>query len=246
MGRDKRRDAINKSADSLRASAVAALESHETWSRSASDQEMLSPVQFLAIVLWMLSPQGSDMSEAQEGQIVRVWGLKLADATAKRCATLRGGGAFRDVVPFDPVTLLELEVLRVSSLDGWILSVGNVDAWIQSLGHAAICNDFFVACGHRGNVAAVTHLQSVPLAGAEPKTWGALVKFRNEYPQTEWTPEQKCIAAAEAKRRKDAPGAKGVAAAMAKELNVTVSRFNDLIRTANESGKRAMARGNVA
>ena len=95
-----------------------------------------------------------------------------------------------------------------------------------------------------GSVAQVVPLHSVSTEGQveEPKTYAELVTFRTNKSKSEWTTSQKGIAAAEAKRRKALPGAKGVASMMAKELGVSVSRFNDLIRNPGEAGMREMGR----
>ncbi len=97
-----------------------------------------------------------------------------------------------------------------------------------------------------GSVAEVVRLHAVPKVDAEPTTWTELVEFRKSHSQTEWTTAQKHIAAAEATRRKNVPGATGVAVAMANELDVTVSRFNGLIRNPNEAGKRKTQRNQSA
>lgn len=93
-----------------------------------------------------------------------------------------------------------------------------------------------------GGVAAVTSLRAVPATNAEPETWTDLVSFRKEHGSAEWTVTQKGIAASEATRRKAVLGARGVAVAMAGELDITVSRFNDLIRNSSVPGKRKTAR----
>lgn len=96
-----------------------------------------------------------------------------------------------------------------------------------------------------GGVAEVVPLHSVVVA-TEPVTWAQLVKFRETHKGADWTVTQKRIAAVEAKRRKAMPGAKGVAAAMAGELDITVTRFNGLLRSANDAGIRESVRRNAA
>lgn len=100
--------------------------------------------------------------------------------------------------------------------------------------------------GRVAETADVTPLHVASDTSKEPSTWRELVAFRKDHKDSTWTVKQKCIAAEEAKCRKDAPGAKGVATAMAGELEVTVSRFNNLIRIANESGKREVGRSKAA
>ena len=97
-----------------------------------------------------------------------------------------------------------------------------------------------------GSVAEVVQLRVVQCETGEPTDWPQLVAFRHANVGTEWKPNQKNIAATEANRRKESPGATGVAKAMAEELSITVSRFNDLVRSANSEGKRAAARSNAA
>ena len=97
-----------------------------------------------------------------------------------------------------------------------------------------------------GSVADVTRLRAVSSESEEPTNWSQLMAFRSAKPGTEWTQKQKGLAAQEAKRRKNSPGAKGIAKAMARELDITVTRLNGLIRSANEDNKRVAARGKAA
>ena len=76
----------------------------------------------------------------------------------------------------------------------------------------------------------------------DPETFSELVKFRQANPQAEWPAEHKGILAREADARGRRPGARGVRKGMAAELDVTVTRLNELIRTADEAGKRAAKR----
>lgn len=97
-----------------------------------------------------------------------------------------------------------------------------------------------------GSVVEVIPLRDVSKGGsAEPTNWKDLVAFRKQHPTSEWTTKQKEIVATEATRRKAAPGAKGVAVSMAGELGITVSRFNELIRTKKDSNKRTIERVNA-
>lgn len=76
----------------------------------------------------------------------------------------------------------------------------------------------------------------------DPKTFSELVKFRQANPQAEWSAEHKGILAREADDRSRSLGASGVRKGMADELGISVSRLNDLIRTADQSGKREAKR----
>jgi hypothetical protein len=97
-----------------------------------------------------------------------------------------------------------------------------------------------------GSVAEVVQLHVVSAEAVEPSTYNELVLFRASQSKSEWTKVQKGLAAKEASRRKALPGAKGVASAMAKELGVSVSRFNDLIRNSGATGKRETVRAKSA
>lgn len=93
-----------------------------------------------------------------------------------------------------------------------------------------------------GGVATIVVVESLPLVIAEPTTWQELTEFRKKSLQPDWTQSQKSIVSTESTIRKNVPGSKGVAIAMAKELGITVSRLNDLIRTAKEFGMREKKR----
>ena len=81
---------------------------------------------------------------------------------------------------------------------------------------------------------------------AMPTTWAELVMFRMEHPETTWAEEQRALLAKEFTERVQRPGAKGVATDMAKQLDITVSRFNELKRKASQQGKRISARQRAA
>lgn len=94
-----------------------------------------------------------------------------------------------------------------------------------------------------GAVADVVTLQAVHIPiDKEPSTFAELVRFRKEHKGSGWTPTQKEIVAAEANTRKDKPGARGVASGMAEELEITITRLNELIRNVELVGKRAVVR----
>lgn len=123
---------------------------YKDWSKAASDSGLVTPIQFLAIVLWALeSLKGSAFTEKEQAVVLAAWWEKLINATARRCATLGGMASFRHVVPFDALTLLELTDNKASTLDGWCMDLSGVDEWLVSLGCGAWCNYFLVSCGWR-------------------------------------------------------------------------------------------------
>lgn len=87
----------------------------------------------------------------------------------------------------------------------------------------------------------VTALPAV-VVPEDPKTWAELVKFRKANPSALWLPAHKGILKEEAASRSSRPNAHGVRKEMAEQLGMTESRLNDLIRKAEESGKRGAAR----
>jgi len=113
-----------------------------------------------------------------------------------------------------------------------------------------------VALAHKlwawGRVAEVVPLHVVASAEVAPTTWAALVAFREANPRTAWTVEQKIVLSNEFTKRSNAPGAKGVAAAMAAELpgnigkRLSVKRFNELKAAKSNAGKRALTRQRAA
>ena len=94
-----------------------------------------------------------------------------------------------------------------------------------------------------GSVANVVQLQSVDVPiEKEPTNFTQLGRFRKDHPGSEWTPNQKEVLVREARTRREKPGAQRVIETIAKELGVSVSFVNTLIREAKLRGKRADAR----
>ncbi len=100
--------------------------------------------------------------------------------------------------------------------------------------------------GGSGGLVAVAQLRSVKAETEEPANWSQLVDFRRTHVGTEWTQNQKEILKKERGRRINVPGAYEVAKKMALELDISVTRLNDLIKSQNEAGKREKARGKAA
>jgi hypothetical protein len=229
---------------SLCVDVVSALDDYQSWVTVASDTGRISPVQFLAVVLWATAAlQGRELSESEVSEVVAKWWQRLVDATAMRAATLGGSGPFRHLCPFDTLTFLEFDQKKVSNPQGWCMFSDDVDEWLCRNEVGAWCAGFFDACGLRG-VAEVVPLCSV---AKKAMTWSELVSFRNDKKnlQTAWTVEQKQVLAKEFSTRMVVPGAKGVAASMASELpsnvdgkSLSVSAFNALKASANIEGKR--------
>lgn len=80
--------------------------------------------------------------------------------------------------------------------------------------------------------------------GVAPTTWRELVKFRTGKKGTGFKSEEKRIVANEKARRSNQPGAKGVAAAMAKELDISVTLLNGLVRAAPKADWADPVNGN--
>ena len=89
-----------------------------------------------------------------------------------------------------------------------------------------------------GSTAEVKKLAVASAAEVEPQTWTELVVFRSRHRNTRFLSSAKRLLVDEFKRRNADPGATCVAAAMAKELGISVSRFNEIKRTLNSLGKR--------
>lgn len=77
-----------------------------------------------------------------------------------------------------------------------------------------------------------------------PTTWRELVQFRVGKKGTGFKSEEKRIVANEKARRSNQPGAKGVAAAMAEELDISVTLLNSLVRTAPKANWADPVNGN--
>lgn len=157
---------------------------YKEWSKSASDSGRITPIQFLAIVLWALeSLKGSVFTEKERAVVLATWRGKLIDATARRCATLGGMASFRNIVPFDTLTLLELADNRASTLDGWCMDLSDVDEWLESLGCGAWCNQFFVSCGWR-DAAGVQAIEPAQLVDKESELLALLDAYEKRGKKT--------------------------------------------------------------
>lgn len=99
---------------------------------------VIGAVHFLVLILWVLTAD-KDSDPNIDGRIVNAWAKKLAGATARRCATLDGRGPFRVVVPCDPVTLLELDVIPEDW--SWVMAVSDADSFLESVGMGFRCSD---------------------------------------------------------------------------------------------------------
>lgn len=97
---------------------------------------VIGAVQFLAVILWAIG--GNDPDEKADRRIVDAWATRLAGATLRRCATLGGQGPTRDVIPRDPVTLLELA--SPSPSWDWVLAVDDADYFLASAGAGFRCS----------------------------------------------------------------------------------------------------------
>ena len=119
-------------------------------------------------------------------------------------------------------------------------------AWVNGR-HCAPVNRLAVPFGvaHAlwgwGVAASASH--AVDATFKEPATWAELLAFRlASEVKPAWTPAQRRIVSDEKDRRMSAPGAVGVAKAMAEELGVTVALLNSVIRHLDQVGKREVAR----
>lgn len=107
------------------------------------------------------------------------------------------------------------------------------------LSRLAIRIDVAYALWGWGSVASVMPLRVAAKQDEEPKTWAALVQFVSSHKNAmKWTVERKQILVAEFNRRSSLPSSSGVAASMAKEVGISVSRFNGLKKAATDAGKR--------
>lgn len=111
------------------------------------------------------------------------------------------------------------------------------EALRKVLGRLAVSHELAHQLWGWGACSEVVQLRAVAAEPVEPKTYSELVAFRGRAQKSEWTTSQKGIAATEANRRKASPGVTRVASTMAKELGVSVSRLNELIRNSGEAGK---------
>lgn len=144
MTRDRQKARTATMVKSLCIDVVSALDDYQSWATEASATGRITPVQFLAVVLWALEAlRDREFTEYELAVVLSAWWGKLVDATARRGATLGGRAASRYVVPLDALTFLELDQLKVSTLDGWCLNTNNVDSWLEALGYAAWCAAFF-------------------------------------------------------------------------------------------------------
>lgn len=97
---------------------------------------VISAAQLLAIILWAISDDESDAGKDQ--RIVAAWSARLVEATARRAAVLGVHGPTRDVIPRDPVTLLELRALP-SNWD-WVMAVDDADSFLKLVDAGFTCS----------------------------------------------------------------------------------------------------------
>lgn len=97
----------------------------------------IGAVQFLAVILWAVG--GNESDSPRDRQIVDGWAAKLAAATVRRCATIGGHGPTREVVPRDPVTLIELGAIHEDW--AWVLAVEDADSFLEGAGMGFRCSD---------------------------------------------------------------------------------------------------------
>lgn len=176
----------------------------------------ISAVQFLAVVLTIVSKDGATVDD--ERHIVAAWGQKLADSTA----VLVGGA--RHVVPFDPVTMLPLPG-RPTSWD-WLLAVDDADTFLESLGAGWRCSEILDYWRQRGEV-------NKPAERAEPENPGTQSgqqqpafpdALRRRKKGSRWTDNHKT----ELRDFVSTAGHGGQAAA-ARALDITEARVSELI-----------------
>lgn len=133
--------------DALRDDVVSTLNNWESWAPKANESELISPVQFLAVITWALEAlRGGEFSDGELSEVLRDWWGNLSSATAMRCANLGGSPAFRYVIPYNALTYLELPGSKVSRPDGWCMNTKNADAWLEAFGYSALCKAFFESC----------------------------------------------------------------------------------------------------
>lgn len=151
MTRDRQKARTENMVKSLCIDVVSALDDYQSWATAASDSGRVTPVQFLAVVLWAISAkQGRNLNESEVAVLVSKWWQRLVDATVKRVATLGGSGPLRHLYPYDSLTLLEFEQNKVTAPQGWCLRIDDADDWLSSNGAGTWCASFFEACGSRG------------------------------------------------------------------------------------------------
>jgi hypothetical protein len=141
--------------ESLCIDVVSTLDDYQSWANSASDAGRVTPVQFLAVVLWALSTlQGRDLSESEVNGVICKWWERLVDATVKRAATLGGYGPYRRLYPFDVLTHLELDQNKITTPQGWCIRTDDADEWLSSNGAGAWCAAFLSSSNQSDTVEA--------------------------------------------------------------------------------------------
>jgi hypothetical protein len=153
MTRDKQKARTATMVKSLCIDVVSALDDYQSWATEASATGRITPVQFLAVVLWAVSTlEGRDLSESEVNGVISKWWERLVKATVKRGATLGGHGPYRLLYPFDVLTLLELDQCKVSTTQGWWIRIDDADEWLCGNGAGAWCADFFSASNQADTV----------------------------------------------------------------------------------------------
>lgn len=181
----RKKDPVGIDIDALYDTVMIAMVNHDKWNTNAYQYGSISPVQFLAIMVFRIS-QGNCTPEKSK-KIIENWWTALKNATVRRCATLGVHGPYRIIYPKDSDTLLELK--EVTSYEGWCMNIDEVHYWLAN---------------YHGLAALITHyFESVGLVDAAPAIQLANSNSANAVPESEsdqnprkkvkgvpWEPEQ--------------------------------------------------------
>lgn len=200
----------------------------DNWSNWVNDTKrgVMTPVQFLAVVLWILSDEST--TDEDEVLIVEGWGKALLDAVARRI-----------VVALHPVTLLPIS--NAGKPDNWRLSIMHADQFLESMPIGFECRKALACwCDEAAGQGA---------GDATALTYDQAKKQRIDGKNSTWTRPQLEAVNVEIKRRN---GEKGLWARVALELDITeqtlrsnLKKSSGQTRPGNKSN-RTLTAGNVA
>lgn len=168
----------------------------DNWSNWVNDTKrgVMTPVQFLAVVLWILSDEST--TDEDEVLIVEGWGKALLDAVARQI-----------VVALHPVTLLPIS--NAGKPDNWRLSIMHADQFLESMPIGFDCRNILASwCDEAAGQGA---------GDATALTYDQAKKQRKDGRNSAWTRPQIEAVNVEIKRRNRE---KGLWATVARELGI--------------------------
>ncbi len=191
----------------------------ETWAM-ATERGVITPVQFLAVILYVLSDEG--MPAKDEASIVNEWGRALLTACDRKI-----------VVALNPVTLL---ASTKEDGDNWVLSIAHADYFLENTPIGFSCRD--VLAYWRDQVNAKGSAEDVEITFDQAKAQRLATGAKS----TKWTDSQKKAVQKEISARTG----KAIWSTVAKELKLAEQTLRAALKKRPEKPVAQPAvRGNV-